>query len=104
MSLEIFKVVIGLGGGLAIFLIVGWFTGTKEYGGAETKDDERSQLIKQKSIVSSWIFLLIILIGNVVYDFVGSGPLRFNHLSLAYLLLLIISYFVYFWYYSRRMK
>jgi hypothetical protein len=39
--------------GLVMFFIIGWTTGNKEYGGVETQDDERSQLIKQKAIVSS---------------------------------------------------
>lgn len=102
--MEIIQLAIAMSGGFIVFLIVGWFTGNKEYGGVETNDDERAQLIKQKSIVNSWILLLIMLIFNVIHDFIGSGSLTFKHLPLFYLFLLVGSYFVYYWIYSRRLS
>ncbi len=95
--------------GLIIFFIIGWVTGTNEYGGVETKDDERSQLIKQKAIVSSWLLLLMFLIISFVFDFFNLNDERlalvpFVYPELLYLLIAVISYFVYYWIYSRRMS
>ena len=92
--------------GLIIFLIIGWFTGKKEYG---AKDDERSQLIKQKAIVGSWTFLIMVFVINIIFDFfdLRTGPVNnvpFNHPELLYLLLLVGSYFIYYWIYSRRLS
>jgi len=97
--------------GLIAFFIPAWFAGNKEYGGVETKDDERSQLIKQKAIAGSWIFMLILFIFSTVLDFfdLSKGPLKnipfaYEHPSLIYLILLIASYFVYYLIYSRRLS
>ena len=54
--------------GLILVYSVSWFTGDKNYSGVETGDDERSQLIKMKSIVGSWVFLLMILLIRFVID------------------------------------
>lgn len=94
---------------LILFLGVGKFTGTEEYGGVNTKDDERSQLIKQKAIVGSWIFMLGVSVIGIIFDFfdITQGPLkenRLDHPSLFYLIILVGSYFVYYWIYSRRMS
>ncbi len=90
-------------------MIIGWFTGNEEYGGVNKNDDERSQLIKQKAIVGSWTFLLIVFVVNIIFNFLDlrKGPIKnapFNHPELFYLLLLVCSYFVYYWIYSRRMS
>lgn len=103
------KAVVPLLIGLIIFFIIGWVTGTNEYGGVETKDDERSQLIKQKAIVSSWLLLLMFLIISFVFDFFNLHDERlelvpFVYPELLYLLIAVISYFVYYWIYSRRMS
>lgn len=92
---------------LIIFFIIGWITGTDEYGGVKTKDDERSQFIKQKAIVSSWLLLLMFFIINFVFNFFNLNDERIEQLKypgLFYLLIAIISYFVYYWIYSRRMS
>ncbi|WP_229194004.1 hypothetical protein [Bacillus cereus] len=95
--------------GLIIFFIIGWVTGTDEYGGVKTKDDERSQLIKQKAIVSSWLLLLGFFVINFIFDFFHLNDERlalvqFKYPELLYLLIAILSYFVYYWMYSRRMS
>lgn len=103
------KWIVSLVIGLVIFFIIGWVTGTEEYGGIKTKDDERLQLIKQKSIVSSWLMLLGIFVVNFVFDFFHLSDKRladvqFQNPELLYLLIAILSYVVFFWIYSRRMS
>ena len=92
--------------GLVMFFIIGWTTGNKEYGGVETQDDERSQLIKQKAIVSSWVLLLAFLFINFVFDFFNLYKVdsKLIYPELFYLLLLVGSYFVYYWIYSRQLS
>lgn len=97
--------------GLIAFFIPAWFTGSKEYGGVETKDDERSQLIKHKAIAGSWTFMLILFVFSVTFNFfdISKGPLKnipfaYDHPSLVYLILLVGSYFVYYWIYSKRLS
>ncbi|MCM3737805.1 hypothetical protein M3215_18940 [Bacillus cytotoxicus] len=95
--------------GLIIFFIIGWVTGTDEYSGVKTKDDERSQLIKQKAIVSSWLLLLGFFVINFIFDFLHLNDERlalvqFKYPELLYLLIAMLSYFVYYWMYSRRMS
>lgn len=92
--------------GLIMFFIIGWTTGNKEYGGVETKDDERSQLIKQKAIVSSWVLLLMFLFINFLFDFFNINQVapKLEYPELFYLLLLVGSYFVYYWIYNRRLS
>lgn len=95
--------------GLVVFFIIGWITGTDEYGGVKTKDDERSQLIKQKAIVNSWLLLIVFFIINFVFDFFNLNDERlamveFEYPGLFYFFIAIISYFVYYWIYSRLMS
>lgn len=95
--------------GIIAFFIIGWVTGTNEYGGVKTKDDERSKVIKQKAIISSWLLLLLFFMVNVVFDLFDLRDERlalvpFVYPELLYLLIAIISYFVYYWIYSRRMR
>jgi hypothetical protein len=109
ITLDFIRAVVPLLVGLIIFFIIGWATGTDEYGGVKTKDDERSQLIKQKAIVSSWLLLLMFFIINFVFDFFNLNDERlslvpFVYPELLYLLIAVISYFVYYWIYSRRMS
>lgn len=103
------KIVVPFLVGIIIFFVIGWMTGTDEYGGVKTKDDERSQFIKQKAIVSSWLLLLMFLVINFVFDFFNLNDERlamveFKYPELFYLLLAIVSYFVYYWIYNRRMS
>ncbi|TFJ93129.1 hypothetical protein [Lentibacillus salicampi] len=95
--------------GIAIFFIIGWFTGSDEYGGIKTKDDERSQFIKQKAIVSSWILLLVFFVINFIFDLFDLNNehlamIQFQYPELFYLLFSVGSYFVYYWIYNRRMS
>lgn len=96
--------------GIVLFLVIGWFTGdSDEFGGVDTKDDERSKMIKQKAIVSSWVLLLIILITGFVFDFFNLNDPRLANIELAYpellyLLVAVSSYFIYYWIYSRRLS
>ncbi|WP_231378686.1 hypothetical protein [Virgibacillus sp. CM-4] len=106
IALDIIRWIVPLFVALVIFLIIGWFTGNKEYG---AKDDERSQLIKQRAIVGSWIFLLIMLVINIIFNFFGlrTGLLKgapFNHPEIFYLIILVVSYFIYYRIYSRRLS
>ena len=92
--------------GLCMFWIIGRLTGKAEYG---AKDDERSAFIKQKAIVGSWLFILMIFIVNIVFDFFNlrTGPLKnapFDHPELFYFILLVGSYFVYYFFYSKRLS
>lgn len=92
--------------GLILVYSVSWFTGNKNYSGVETADDERSQLIKMKSIVGSWVFLLVILLIRFVIDLfnLNQSTITIKFPELLYLILLVSSYFVYYWVYSRRLS
>ncbi|WP_307786922.1 hypothetical protein [Pseudogracilibacillus auburnensis] len=91
--------------GLILVYSVSWFTGDKEYSGVKTGDDEHSQL-KMKSIVGSWIFLLMILFVRFVIDLLNLNPstVTFKFPELLYLILLVGSYFVHYYVYSRRLS
>lgn len=89
-----------------MFFIIGWATGNEEYGGVGSKADERSQLIKQKAIVSSWVLLLGFLFVNFIFDFFNLNrvELELKYPELFYLLLVVGSYFIYCWFYNRRLS
>lgn len=92
--------------GIILFWVIGWLTGDKDY---DAKDDERSEFIKQKAIVRSWVLLIMFFIINFVFDFFNLTDERlalvpFVYPELFYLLIAIISYFVYYWIYSKRMS
>ncbi|HLR72243.1 MAG TPA: hypothetical protein VK085_12550 [Pseudogracilibacillus sp.] len=90
--------------GSIIFFIVGWITGDEAYGGVKTKDDERSQFIKQKAIVSSWVLLLMFLLINFVFGLFKIKRVTPNmaYPELFYLLLFLGGYFVYYWIDNKR--
>lgn len=92
--------------GLILVYSVSWFTGDKNYSGVETGDDERSQLIKMKSIVGSWVFLLMILLIRFVIDLFNltQSTITIKFPELLYLILLVGSNFIYYWVYSRRLS
>lgn len=95
--------------GLIIFLIIGWFPGTDEYGGLKPKVDERVQMIKQKAIVSSWLLLLVFFVIHSVFKFFELQDKRLalipnKYPELLYLLIAIVSYCIYYWIYRRRMS
>ncbi|WP_407391091.1 hypothetical protein [Carnobacterium jeotgali] len=95
--------------GVIMFFINGWLTGNNKYGITSKKDDERSQLIKHKTIVSSWLLLMIFFIINFIFNFFNLdndrlAMVEFNYPELFYLLIAIVSYFIYYWIYSRKMS
>lgn len=107
--MDFIKIIVPLFAGLLIFFIVGWFTGSKEFGGVETKDDERLQFIKHKAIAHSWVFMFVLFILNAVNDFlnVNKETLKkkvffYEYPSFVYLIILIGSYFVFYFIYHRR--
>ena len=111
MILLFIKLVIPFLLGVAAYVIPPFFTGTKEHGGVNPKDDERSQFIKQKAIAGSWTFMLLLFVFITTLDFfkIGKGPFGnfqfgFEHQTLFYLIILIASYFVYYFIYSKRLS
>ncbi len=92
--------------GLILVYSVSWFTGDKNYSGVKIGDDERSQLIKMKSIVGSWVFLLMILLIRFVIDLFNltQSTITIKFPELLYLILLVGSNFIYYWVYSRRLS
>jgi|SRR5699024_4793556 len=100
------KIIIPFLVGLTLVFIVGWATGDDAYSGVKTNDDERSQFIKQKAIVSSWVLLLMFLFINFVFNLFNINRVipNFSYPELFYLLLLFGSYFVYYWIYNRRLS
>lgn len=88
---------------IILFFVIGRFTGNDEYGSG-SKDDERSQFIKQKAIVSSWVLLVGFLMVNFVFDLFNLQRVEttLKYPELFYLVLLVVSYFIYYWIYSRR--
>lgn len=92
--------------GIILVFVIGWLTGNKDYGIAVTKDDERSRLIKMKSIVGSWVFILMIFLIKFVFELLNlsQATIKLKYPELLYLILLFGSYFVHYWIYSRRMS
>lgn len=91
---------------LILFVLIGWMTGDKAYG---AKDDERAYNIKQKSIVGSWLLLLILFVVNFIFNFFNLRPEQLNarplpYPELFYLTIAIIGYLVYYWIYSKKMS
>ena len=85
---------------LLVFIsTIGYFTGNKEFI-VGPSDDERKKLIKQKSIVQSWATIFLFLLTNFLYDLFN---LRDDRLSdtdfifpeLLYLIILVVSYFIF---------
>ncbi|MGB7459342.1 MAG: hypothetical protein WA887_00510 [Carnobacterium jeotgali] len=101
--------IVTLAVGVIMFFINGWLTGNNEYGITSKKNDERSQLIKHKAIVSSWLLLMMFFIIDFIFNFFNLDNNRlamveFNYPELFYLLIAIVSYFIYYWIYSRKMS
>lgn len=94
---------------LSIFFVTGWLTRSDEYGVSSKKDEARSQLIKYKAIVSSWVLLISFFVINFVFDFFNLNDERlailpFKYPELLYLFIAIISYFIFYWIYRRKMS
>lgn len=101
--------IVTLAVGVIMFFINGWLTGNNEYGITSKKNDERSQLIKHKAIVSSWLLLMMFFIIDFIFNFFNLDNNRlamveFNYPELFYLLIAIVSYYIYYWIYSRKMS
>lgn len=97
---------VGLTLGILLFFILGWVTGSEEWG-YKTNDDERKKYIKQKSIVNSWVILLTLLLINFIFDVFNLRDERLDNVpfvypELLYLIIAVISYFVFYVIHSRR--
>lgn len=89
---------------ILILILAGWFTGTKEYVWGP-KNDERKQLIKQKSIVQSWVTVFLALLSNLVGQYLHIGPQQMNvSPECFYLILLIVSYIVFYIFNTKQMS
>ncbi len=86
---------------------IGWITGKKEYP-VGPNDDERKKMIKDRSMIQSWLTLLLFLLTNFLFD-------RFNinedvpslssaNLELFYLIVALISYFIFYLINSRKLS
>ena len=65
--------------------------------------------INHNEIVSSWLLLIIFFIINFVFNFFNLNNERLamvgsNYPELFYLLIAIVSYYIYYWIYSRKMR
>ena len=80
-------------------LIVGWFTGSKDYI-IGPNDDERKKAIKQKTVVQSWQALLLFLITNYFMNTFNINPevkgLGPGSLELFYLIVSISTYIIFY--------
>lgn len=92
--------------GVLLFWVIGFLTGEKDYG---SRDDERSQYMKQKAILRSWLLLLVFLLINFVFDFFDLKDDRlalidFKYPELFYLFIALASYFIYYLIYRKRLS
>lgn len=94
--------------GLVMFFVLGLLTGNNKWG-YDTKDDERKRYIKQRSIMNSWILLLIFLSSNFVNDILvlnneqlAAFPIKYP--ELLYLIVAVLSYFISYVIYSKRIS
>lgn len=91
--------------GFFLFWLLGFLTGEKSYG---SKDDEGYQYMKQKAIVRSWLLLIVFLFINFVFDLFKLKDerlalLNFEYPELFYLILALVTYFIYYLLYQKRM-
>ncbi|SET16307.1 hypothetical protein SAMN05421676_10389 [Salinibacillus kushneri] len=89
-------------------LIIGWFTGSKAFFFGP-KDDERKQSIKQKTIIQSWATLFLFLLTNFLFDLFDLRDARLDQVEfvypeLLYLLILVLSYVVFYWINTKKMS
>lgn len=90
---------------LVFIVIVSYFTGSKDL----PNDDERKKIIKQKSIVQSWMTILLFLLTNFFYDLFNLYDERISDSSfvfpeLFYLIILVVSYFIFLLINNRKMS
>lgn len=93
---------------LVFILIIGYFTGSKEFI-TGPNDDERKKVIKQKSIVQSWITIFLFLLTNFLYDLFNLQNERLSDSTffipeLFYLIILVVSYFIFFIINNKKMS
>lgn len=89
-------------------IIVGYFTGSKDHFFGPN-DDERQRSIKHKSVVQSWSTVLLFLFTNFLFDFFNLHDERladtpFVFPELFYLIILVVSYFVFLVINNRKMS
>lgn len=93
---------------LLFMMIVGYFTGSKDYF-LGPNADERQKSIKHKSVVQSWSTVLLFLLTNFIFDFLNLDDERladvpFVYPELFYLMILVVSYFVFLVVNNRKMS
>lgn len=93
---------------LLFMMIVGYFTGSKDYFFGPN-DDERQRSIKHKSVVQSWSTVLLFLLTNFIFDFFNLHDERladnpFVYPELFYLMILVVSYFIFLAVNNRKMS
>ncbi|MBU8790547.1 hypothetical protein [Oceanobacillus caeni] len=93
---------------LVYISIIGYFTGSKDYF-LGPNDDERKKVIKQKSVVQSWSTILLFLLTNFLFDLFNLHDERLSEApfvfpELFYLIILILSYFIFLLINSRKMS
>ncbi|GIO22874.1 hypothetical protein [Oceanobacillus sp. J11TS1] len=84
---------------LVFIIIIGYFTGSKEFI-LGPNDDERKKSIKQKSIVQSWVTIILFLLTNFLIDLFNLQDERLSDITfifpeLFYLIILVVSYFIF---------
>lgn len=93
---------------LVFIVIVSYFTWSKDFI-IGPNDDERKKVIKQKSIVQSWMTILLFLLTNFFYDLFNLYDERISDSSfvfpeLFYLIILVVSYFIFLLINNRKMS
>lgn len=92
--------------GIIMFFVIDWVTGEGLIFSGRNQD-ERKQMIKRKSIVSSWLALLILFVANFVRDYFHLGPVSTLPLKYPegfYLIVALVSFFVFYAFNSWKMK
>ena len=107
--MDLIKWIILLLGAIIIFLIPSWMIQMDNVGKLKEKNNELHQVIQQRAIVASWIFILGIFVMSAIPDLFGFTKKLFHKiqsvfdsLSLVYLIILVVSYFVYYWIFSKK--
>jgi hypothetical protein len=92
--------------GLIMFFVIDWVTGDGLVFSGRNQD-ERKQMIKRKSIVSSWLALLILFVANFVRDYFHLGAvseLPLKHPEGFYLIVALVSFFIFYAFNSWKMR
>ncbi|WP_037562592.1 hypothetical protein [Sporolactobacillus terrae] len=92
--------------GIIMFFVIDWVTGDGSVFSGRNQD-ERTQMIKKKSIVSSWLVLLLLFVSNFARHAFHLGPILDKPLRNPegfYLAAALLSYFIFYAYNSWKMK